>query len=211
MMKLEKPPKGLNLGFHVKSEPATRHDIGTAMALGMYFDEVVSKLVEEKGYKIWSLAYCQCSERHVPVAFFVVSKELLKGNTKNTSFPSRYIFNPVILEAPEEVEIKKPERKTVWNEKIEKRELKDVVSVYKVSNKVKEKELHVHFMQYKPRNVERYHAITVRYWYPVKLPWLNIWVLWRKTERVEGMKSIIFQQELDHINATSHYALKSKS
>lgn len=207
---LQKPEKGAKWGFNVPSRKAKRSDITLALALQKFING--TQLEEEAAKydkKIWSLAMCNVSSiPTTPARIFVVREELLKGSPHNTSFPSQMIFNPRITRADKEFTFHKPERRTVYDDVTERREIKNVLTEYKVSNLLKAKEGHIHYLRYKPRSVERYHTIKVFYWYPVELPVIG-YVLWPKWETVEGMKSLIFQQMIDDFNATSYYATKN--
>jgi len=205
---IQKPEKGAKYGFNRKSEKATRKDLWRAVPLMKLLEsEELEKQAGKYNLKLWSLADCMCANR--PKALFVVRKELLDANQKNAGFPSQVILNPRIVKAEDEIKYVKPERKTVWDEVTEKRTVQDVLTTYKISNKIKVDEGHPAYLRYKPRKVERYHSITVQYWYPYTIPYLNWTVLLPKREKVEGFKAFLFQFEIDNINANSHYAKKN--
>lgn len=183
-----------------------------ALSLMDYID---SKELEEQAsryqQKIWSIAGCMVGNTHTAPdpRLFVVRKELLSGPRHNTSFPSQIIYNPRITKAEKEHVFQKPERRTVWDDVTERREVRDVLTPYTVSNEVDVETGHVHFLRYKPRKVKRLYRIKVFYWYTKKLPLIGCVILpcW---ETVEGLKSFIFQQMIEDFDAQSHYAKKGQ-
>lgn len=215
METLQKPGKGEKWGFNVPSRKAKRSDIHMAHAAAKFIDgEDIEAAAAKHGHKIWSLPLCHIVSGftdygNTPPRVFVVRKELLEGAPHNTSFPSQTIFNPRITKAVKEFTYHKAERRTVWDDATERREIRNVLTPYTVSNMLTAKEGHIHYLRYKPRNVERYYTITVFYWYPVQLPLIG-YILWPKWETVEGMKALIFQQMIDDFNATSYYATKNR-
>ena len=149
----------------------------------------------------WSLSDCQVSEK--PFAFFVVHKELIKKNAidqrelqtrskKNFWFPAQIIYNAEILESPktirEEVSIREMEDPN------DKKNLKTKITNTEkdVPNLIDVKEGCDSFPFKKPKRVERYYRIKVRYQ-------IRTWHGFRTiTEWVEGLKSHIFQHEIQH-------------
>ena len=156
----------------------------------------------------YAVSHCQVEAD--PWAFFVLGYEFMVSNkpnrskkdtTKNFYFPSQIIVNARILEAPEKLSVNKPVRKLVKKGGKIVPEISIVPSEEK--NLIGVPEACMSFLHRTQRTTERYYRIKVRYQYPRKI--LGMWFLWTKTEWVEGLKSHIFQHEIDHAEAKNMY------
>lgn len=186
-------------GIYAVSARARRSDIPLALQMVEIMDNSEEEWAKKFDRKAWALAQAQLCESTRPLRIFVVHKSLVDKdlNPLNAGFPSRTIFNAEILEAETELVTYKNVRKTVFNEKTGKREIHAAVpEKHTTPNIFEPKEGCMSFPLRKPKKVQRVYRITVRYWYPRKI--LGFWVLWRRTERVEGLKSQIFQHEIQH-------------
>lgn len=186
-------------GIYAVSARARRSDIPLALQMVEIMDNSEEEWAKKFDRKAWALAQAQLCESTRPLRIFVVHKSLVAKdlNPLNAGFPSRMIFNAEILEAETELVTYKNVRKTVFNEKTGKREIHAAVpEKHTTPNIFEPKEGCMSFPLRKPKKVQRVYRITVRYWYPRKI--LGFWVLWRRTERVEGLKSQIFQHEIQH-------------
>ncbi len=193
-------------GIYAVSRKATRADIPVALEMARIMDESADEWAKKYDRKAWAIAHAQLTDSPEPLCIFVVHPSLVgKGlNPENAGFPSRYIFNAQILEAEKELVTYKNVRKTVFNGQTGKREIRaDVAEKHSTPNIFEPKEGCMSFPLRKPKKVQRVYRITVRYWYPRKI--LGFWVLWRRTERVEGLKSQIFQHEISHFEAENIY------
>jgi len=196
-------------GIYTESVPAGRKDIALAEEMVQYVDDQAENWAKDYGLKGWAIAHAQLTDSMEPKRIFVVHKDLVEADQdpKNARFPSRMIFNPVLLEADTHVERIKMVRKTVVDEKTGKRERpKEVPEKQYTSNIIAMKEGCMSFPQRKPKNVDRIFQVKVRYWYPVEF--LGFKFLWRKTEVVEGLKAQIFQHEIQHFEGENIYYKK---
>jgi peptide deformylase len=199
MQLISKPDHTKKQGIYALSRKATRADITLAGLMAFTMDDCEEQWGKDYGMKAWALAHAQLTESEEPVRIFVVHQELVgTGNKVNARFPARAIFNPVILSAPQEIVTVKPVRKTVFNPNTGKREIHAAVPTEaKTPNMFSPQEGCMSFTHRKPKKINRVFRITVRYWYPRRI--LGFWVLWRVTESIEGLKSQIFQHELQHM------------
>lgn len=196
-------------GIYAPSVPATRKDIELAEEMVQYVDDQAEQWANEYGLKGWAIAHAQLTDDMHPKRIFVVHKDLIGDelDQKNAGFPSRMVFNPVLLEANTHLETVKMVRKTVVNEKTGKRERpQEVPEVQKTSNVIPMQEGCMSFPLRKPKKIDRIFQVKVRYWYPVEF--LGFKFLWRKTEVVEGLKAQIFQHEIQHFEAENIYHKK---
>jgi len=149
----------------------------------------------------YAISHCQiCAD---PYAMFTVAEELSNPfdipdtrtrNYTNFYFPAQTIFNAKILEKPEEIMESVAER--VMNPDLTTK----IISKDKmVSNIINVPDACMSFPLKKKKNVDIYFRIKVRYqirkWYGFKTI----------TEWVEGLKSHIFQHEIDHANGKNIY------
>lgn len=152
----------------------------------------------------YAISDCQiCEEPH---AMFTVADELANPfkiadthsrNKKNFYFPAQTIFNAKIIEALDKVEGRVPTREvTNENGKVGS---KIVVKQSLVSNIISVPDACMSFQRRTGKNVEIYYRIKVKYqiraWYGLKTI----------TETVEGLKSHIFQHEIDHAQGVNIY------
>lgn len=192
--------------IYAVSRKATRADIYMSSLMASHMDTMEEEWGKRFDRKAWALAHAQLTDSTEPVRIFVVHPSLVgkKLNTLNAGFPARAVFNPVILEAETELVTYKNVRKTVTNEKTGRREIHEQVPEKCTSpNIFTPEEGCMSFVQRKPKKMQRVYRITVRYWYPRRI--LGVWVLWRRTERVEGLKSQIFQHEIQHFEGGNIY------
>lgn len=161
----------------------------------------------------YAISHCQIEDE--PVQMFVVSKELIRRddvaikamnrlqNEKNFFFPSQIILNAEILESPEKVERDVPSRE-VKTEKDGKVTTEIKTEKKSISNKIFVDDACMSFPKRTQKKTERYYRIKVRY--QIK----GLFGLKTITEWVEGLKSHIFQHEIDHQNAINIYYGKAK-
>jgi len=198
-------------GIYSKSVPASWKDIDLAVSMVNYCDAHEELWAQKYDRKCWAMAHAQLTDSYNPKRIFVVHKDLVdpEANPKNVRFPSRMIFNPVLLEAPTDIETVKMVNKTVYDEKTGKRSRpQEVPEKQYTSNVIPMEEGCMSFPQRKPKKVDRVFRVKVRYWYPVEF--LGFKFLWRKTEEVEGLKAQIFQHEIQHFEGENIYH-KNKS
>jgi hypothetical protein len=200
------------VGIYAVSRKATRKHIGIANEMVEYVDTAEKEWADKYGMKAWAIAHAQLTKSAEPLCIFVVHPSLVEAglNPLNAGFPSRTIFNAQILSAEKELITYKNVRKTVFNEKTGKREIHDrVPEKCTTPNIFEPKEGCMSFVHRKPKKVQRVYRITVRYWYPRKI--LGVWILWRRTEKVEGLKSQIFQHEIQHFEGSNIYFSNEKT
>lgn len=191
-------------GIYAVSRKATRKDMALAREIAETMDSSAEEWAKRYNMKAWAIAHAQLTDSPEPVRIFVVHPSLVdkKLNVQNARFFDRAVFNPVIIEAEKEIVTYKPVRKTVFNEKTGRREIHDnVPEKCTTPNIFEPEEGCMSFTHRKPRKTQRVFRITVRYWYPRKI--LGFWVLWRRTERIEGLKSQIFQHEIQHFEGSN--------
>lgn len=191
-------------GIYSRSKPATRNHISLAREMVEVCDASEKEWADKYSMKAWAIAHAQLTTSTEPVCIFVVHPSLVGKdlNPLNAGFPSRMIFNAQILEAEKELVTYKNVRKTVFNEKTGKREIHAAFPEKCTTPNIFEpQEGCMSFVHRKPRKVTRVYRIKVRYWYPVTI--LGFSFLWRRTEVVEGLKSQIFQHEIQHFEGTN--------
>lgn len=196
-------------GIYAVSKPAKRADIKLAKQMAKAIDNSEEEWAQKYNMKAWAIAHAQMTLSPEPKAFFVVHPSLVdkKLNKVNAGFPSRYIFNPVILEAEKELVTYKNVRKTVMNAETGKREIKDNVPEKCTTPNIFEPlEGCMSFPHRKPKKIKRVFRMKVRYWYPINILGFNF--LWSKTETVEGLKSQIFSHELQHFEGSNIFYSK---
>lgn len=194
------------VGIYAISKRAKRSDVKIAEEMVRVMDASEKEWADKYQMKAWAIAHAQLTKSPEPLCIFVVHPSLVEEglNPINAGFPSRMIFNAQILEAEKELVTYKNVRKTVFNEKTGKREIHAAVpEKHTTPNIFKPEEGCMSFVHRKPKKVQRVYRITVRYWYPRKILGFN--VLWRRTERVEGLKAQIFQHEIQHFEGSNIY------
>lgn len=199
MQLVENPDHTKKQGIYALSRKAKRSDMPLAKQMVRLMDEYELEWAKRLDRKAWALAHAQLTESTEPVRIFTVHKSLVEDglNPVNAGFPARAVFNPVILEAEKELVTYKPIRKTVVDGKTGKRKIvENFPERHTTPNIFEPKEGCMSFCHRKPRKTQRVYRIKVRYWYPRRI--LGFWVLWRRTEKVEGLKSQIFQHEIQH-------------
>lgn len=198
-------------GIRRNAHPATKNHVGKANEMVELMDNKEEEWKEKYQQRAWALAHSQLEHEEQPLTIFVVHKDLTdpKENPINARFPSRTIFNPVILSTKVVSTKTKTIMKTVLNPTTNRRELREVTETYEIPNTITSKEGCMSFANRKPKNVERFFRIKVRYWYPVTI--LGFTFLWRRTEWCEGLKSFIFQHEIDHMSGNDVYHGKQTS
>jgi len=194
------------VGIYAVSKKAKRAHIPLAFLITQVCDDAEKEWADKYGMKAWAISHAQLTTSPEPLRIFVVHPTLAEKslNPLNAGFPSRAIFNAQILEAEKELVMYKKVRKTVFNGTTGKREIHDKVPEKCATPNIFEpKEGCMSFVHRKPKKVQRVFRITVRYWYPRRI--LGLWVLWRRTEKVEGLKSQIFQHEIQHFEGDNIY------
>ena len=195
-------------GIYAMSHPVTAKDewnhaeeVGNEMC--QWLDETNGNFTGEFK-RAFAIAHAQVVDHDHPLKLFVVDKELVvpkgkvpagKNNLVNTFFEAQAIFNCEVLDAPDKVTVKVPQRK------VERKGLKAEVNVEmvekEVNNEVTYPEGCMSFPHRSQRNTHRKFRIKVRY------QWLGKGLLGgRKVETfegwVEGLKAHIIQHETDH-------------
>lgn len=140
------------------------------------------------------------SDSVFPHNWFVLAKNMVGKDP--ILFRSRFIVNPVILEAPEKIEKMVPVKELVKGDdgevkmgfKKEKQTLNNVISMGEAC---------MSFPQRTKKNVNRMYRIKVRYQMPRTA--LGITFLYTKTEWIEGIRAHIFQHEVDHAQGKNIY------
>lgn len=152
----------------------------------------------------YAVSHCQVVEK--PLAFFVVHNEFVNDmglsdtktrNKKNFYFPAQAIFNAEILEAPEKL------KRTIGERVVDKNSPNGYRIVQKegyVNNLIYVPDACMSFPNKKPKNVEVYHTIKVKYQTKGRFGSFKT-----HTEWVEGLKAHIFQHEIDHAHAINIY------
>jgi len=147
--------------------------------------------------RAYAISHSQVADE--PWNMFVVAKEMTeapeKGDRKHTSknfyFPARVILNPEILEAEPTIKRLVPLRKLTTSG-----EMSLVSQEEDIDNMITVPEGCMSFPYRATRNMKRYFRIKVRYQYLTKV--LGLTVTRSKTEWVEGLKSHMFQHEVEH-------------
>lgn len=219
---LEKLPEHQELPLNTDFEIATHHDHTVAKGIYAKSKKVKSyrqvKDISERLVKwlntnngrfgllarAYAISHCQVADE--PFDMFVVAQEMVgtkksvdgKNTYKNYFFPAQMIYNAKILEAPEKMEANIPRREMV-KEGHKVVGSKIVVEKGTVSNIIEVPDACMSFPLRKQKNTKRYYRLKVQY--QVK-GWFG---LRTKTEWVEGLKSHIFQHEIDHANGLNIY------
>lgn len=157
----------------------------------------------------YAVSHCQVAD--LPYAFFVVADDFinhrnLKGdhqrNKTNFYFRAQAIFNARIIAAPEKIERMIPRREVATVNGEVSSVIKRKLGV--ISNVISVPDACMSFPYKKGKNTERNYRIKVRYqiatWYGLRTV----------TEWVEGIKSHVFQHEIDHANGINIYYGKGK-
>lgn len=152
----------------------------------------------------YAVSHCQVVDK--PMAFFVVHKEFINEmglvDTKargkhNFYFPAQAIFNAEILEAPEKLKRTIPKRVPDENSPNGYRIIQEEGYV---NNLIYVPDACMSFPHKKPKNVEVYHTVKVKYKTKGRFGFFK-----SHTEWVEGLKAHIFQHEIDHSHAINIY------
>lgn len=152
----------------------------------------------------YAVSHCQVVDK--PMAFFVVNREFINEmglvsnrarNKKNFYFPAQAIFNAEILEAPEKLKRTIPKRVPDENSPNGYRIIQEEGYV---NNLIYVPDACMSFPHKKPKNVEVYHTVKVKYKTKGRFGFFK-----SHTEWVEGLKAHIFQHEIDHAHAINIY------
>lgn len=155
----------------------------------------------------YAVSHCQVEAK--PYHFFVVNKDLIgkkkdkkgRNTSKNFFFPSQIIINAEVVETPEKIKANKPERVVVKeNGKVG---TKIVIKEVMEKNLIGVPEACMSFLNRTQKTKERFYRVKVRYQIPRKI--LGMWFLLRREEWVEGLKSHIFQHEVEHSRGENMY------
>jgi hypothetical protein len=204
---LHKRAKQVNFSLFKKNEPLER----ATRALKWFNEVYIVPNVKSNVVNCWSLSDCQINTN--PYAFFLVHPQLIKDNAidqrelktrtnKNFWFPSQIIYNAKIIEAPKKIKERVAVREL--EDPKDKKNLKTKIASQDkmVSNIIEVKEGCASFPDRKPKIVKRYYRIKVSYqirtWYGYKTV----------IEWVEGLKSHIFQHEIEHSQGKNIYNAK---
>lgn len=154
--------------------------------------------------RAFAIAHAQVVESRNPFRLFVVAKEMVapesvepksRQTLANSFFESQAIFNCEILEAPEKITRKVPQRR-VGEAKDGKVEVAMELVDKEIGNAISVKEGCMSFPQRSERNMDRKYRIRVRYQY------LAQGMLGEKAKTfegwVEGLKAHIIQHECEH-------------
>ena len=201
-------PKSL-LGIYAVSEHVKPFSeaVNKAMRLVKWYNEYISN-PKNSQVDAWSLSDCQVSLK--PNQVFIVHKELYKeyglffgketktNNRNNYYFPKQAIFNAEILEAPEKIEAMVPKRKI--NKDAQGNVKEEIVRELTMTpNEMFVPESCSSFPMKKEKNMKRFFRIKVRYQ-------IKSWYGFRTvTEWVYGLKSHIFQHEIQHAKGNNIY------
>lgn len=187
----------------------TKEDWKDAKAVA---EEMVAWMNETNGSfkgefpRAFAMAHCQVVDHDHPWKLFVVAKEMVEGAPEldpkkqslvNSVFEAQAIFNAEVLEAPEKITRKLPERVVTKDPNDIRKVSVEVKLVDKeLDNNIEVKEGCMSFPLRSERNVKRKYRVKVRY------QWLKRGLLGTKVETfegyVEGLKAHIFQHECDH-------------
>ena len=198
-----------NKGIYAVSEPVSAFSEAVKRSLRelKWFDDNMSA-VNGKQVDAWSLSDCQVTLK--PSKFFIVHEELFgrygllsrnenkQKNRENFYFPSRIIYNAEILEAPEKIETIIPKRN------ISKSKEGEVITEIKQETRMTSNEIYIpeacsSFPMKRQKNITRFYKIKVRYQ-------IKSWYGFRTiTEWVYGLKSHIFQHEVQHSKGENIY------
>lgn len=212
-LQITRPHHESGCGIYALSRPVETKadwDAAKAVALEMcqWMDETNGKFNGEFS-RAFAMAHAQVVEHDHPWQLFVVAKELIapekieekaKENLTNYYFEAQSIFNCQVLEAPDKITAKVPQRKVTADPNNKTKVEVSVEMVEKpVNNIIVVPEGCMSFPHRAERNMERKYRIKVRY------QWLKKGLLGQKVETfegwVEGLKAHIIQHETDHFNA----------
>lgn len=210
-MEITKTHHESGLGIYAPSRTIeTKEDWKAARAVA---DEMVAWMNERNGNfagefkRAFAIAHCQVVDHDHPWKLFVVAKEMVDGAPElvgqkeqslvNSVFEGQVIFNAEVLEAPDKITRKVPERVVTKDPNdIRKVSVEVVAKDKELDNTITVKEGCMSFPLRSERNVARKFRIKVRY------QWLKRGLLGTKVETfegyVEGLKAHIFQHECDH-------------
>lgn len=207
-MQITRPHHESGLGIYAQSIPVEGKagwDYAKAEAGRMiaWLDDANGKFDGEFP-SAFAIAHAQVVESLNPFQFFVVAKELVAPENigpesmqtlANTYFEARAVFNCEILEAPEKVIRKVPQRR-VGEVKGGKAEVTMEMVDRDLQNVITVKEGCMSFPQRSERNMDRKYRIKVKYQY------LAQGMLGEKAKTfegwVEGLKAHIIQHECEH-------------
>lgn len=157
----------------------------------------------------YAISHCQVVDE--PSRMFVVNQELVNTmriakttlrNNINFYFPDQAIFNAEIVEAPEKVEKNVPKR--VMELDATGRKMPKIITERgMVTNKLSIKDACMSFHGRTPKSVEIFYRIKVKYQTRGYFGRFKT-----HTEWVEGLKSHIFQHEIDHSKGINIYHKK---
>jgi len=209
-MRITRPHHSSGCGIYAKSIPVEgkagwQYAKAEAARMIEWLDEKNGHF-EGEFKKAFAIAHAQVVESTNPFQFFVVDKEMLppaevdpksRQTLTNFYFEGQAIFNAEVLEAPDTIVRKVPQRKVT---KDPKNPLKVEVSMdfveKTVGNVIDVPEGCMSFPHRTERNMKRKYRIKVRYQY-LKKGWLG-----QKVETfegwVEGLKAHVIQHETDH-------------
>ena len=197
-MELIFPHHNSGQGIYAKAKKANPRK------LAKLAEELAAWLDDKNGHffgtfsRAYAISHSQVA--HEPYNLFVVAKELCekqeKGDRKHTQrnfyFPARVIFNPEILEAEKTITRSVPVRKLAKNG-----EMAVVPELKEIDNIIRVAEGCMSFPHRSERKMDRYFRIKVRYQFLQKLPLVG-YISRTRTEWVEGLKSHMFQHEVEH-------------
>lgn len=210
-MEITRPHHESGLGIYAKSVPVIK-DWDTAEGIAK---EMIEWMDTTNGNfkgefkKAFAMAHAQVVDHDHPYKLFVVDKELVvpaskvpkgKQNHVNTFFEAQAIFNCEILEAPDKVTRKVPQRKVTRDPKNKLQATVEMVMEDKqISNVIEVPEGCMSFPHRSERNMKRCYTVKVRY------QWVGKNLLgMRKVETfegwVEGLKAHIIQHECEHFD-----------
>lgn len=181
---------------------------------------------EHEGTYSEAYAVSHAQVAKTPYAFFVVNTKLTKVQDPRLKFPHRVIINPEIIEAVENFMTPVGEQKELdtidlgegaecevchericyctWRQRSKENTLPIVKRLIqprvRVVNRVRYDEACMSFQHRKPKKVERFSTITVRYQIPKMMGGLKT-----IEEKIDGLKAHIFQHEIDHSSGKNIY------
>jgi peptide deformylase len=203
------------LSVPVKTKEEWKAAKEVAAEMCKWMDESNGKF-EGEFSSAFAMAHCQVVESDKPLQLFVVARELVEGaesadqtkqNLVNSLFEAQAIFNCEILEAPEKITRKVPQRK-VGEVKDGKAEVTMEMVDKEITNVISVKEACMSFQNRSERSMERKYRIRVRYQYLAK------GLLGSKVESfegwVEGLKAHIIQHEVGHFEGKNIHFNRSE-
>lgn len=209
-MEITRPHHESGLGIYAPSRTVeTKEDWKDARACA---EEMIAWLNETNGSfkgefpRAFAIGHCQVVEHDHPWKLFVVAREMVEGAPEvtkeqslvNSIFEGQAIFNAEILEAPDKITRKVPERVVTKDPNdIRKVSVEVQLKDKELDNTIRVKEGCMSFPLRSERNIDRKYRIKVRFQYLRK----NL-IGMTKVETfegyVEGLKAHIFQHECDH-------------